>query len=118
MATPNNGIPYVPEGTQDPAAGLNLALNVVDALLQCFVLDMDLTAPPGSTSNGDLHIVAAGATGAWAGQADNLARYVAEGNFWQFFTAGDQVRIVFNSDDGGLYVWHSGAWALLAQLPP
>ena len=22
MSTPNNGIPYVPEGTQDPAAGL------------------------------------------------------------------------------------------------
>ena len=117
MDTPNTGIPYVPEGTQDPAAGLNLALNTIDALLQTTVIDMDLTAPPGSPNDGDLHIVAASATGAWDGQDNNLARYVAEGDFWQFFEAGTQVRIVFNADDGGLYVWHDGEWKLLAQLP-
>jgi hypothetical protein len=116
MTTPNTGIPYVPEGTQDPAAGLNLALNVIDALLQTAVIDMSLTAPPGSPSDGDLYIVASGATGAWAGQDNNLARYVAEGNFWQFYEAGTQVRVVFNDDDGGLYVWHGGEWKLLASL--
>lgn len=118
MSTPNNGIPYVPEGTQDPAAGLNLALNHVDALLQCFVIDMDQTAPPGSPSDGDLHIVAGSASGAWAGQDDNLARYVADGDFWQFYEAGTQIRFVFNQDDGGMYVWHSGSWQQLAVLPP
>lgn len=118
MTTPSNGIPYVPENTQDPAAGLNLSLNVLDALLQTFVLDMDLTAPPGSPADGEMHIVATGATGAWAGQANNLARYVAVSTSWQFYTAGDQVRFVFNVEDGGLYVWHSGAWALLAQVTP
>lgn len=116
METPNNGIPYVPENTTDPAAGLNLAINTIDALLQTTVIDMDQTAPTGSPNDGDLHIVGASATGAWAGQDDNLARYVAEGDFWQFFEAGTKVRIVFNDDDGGLYVWHSGAWALLAQV--
>ena len=118
MATPNTGIPYVPEGTQDPAAGLNLAINTIDVLLQTTVIDMDLTAPPGSPNDGDLHIVADSATGDWAGQDDNLARYVEEGGFWQFFEAGTQVRIVFNADDGGLYVWHDDQWKLLAQLSP
>ena len=118
MATPNAGIPYVPENTQDPAAGLNLALNVIDALLQTTVIDMDQTAPPGSPADGDLHIVATGATGAWVGEDDNLARYVAEGTFWQFYEAGTQARIVFNNDDGGLYVWHGGEWKQLAVLPP
>lgn len=33
MSTPINGIPYVPEGTLDPAAGLNEALDAIDALL-------------------------------------------------------------------------------------
>ena len=116
MSTPSNGIPYVPEDTQDPAAGLNLALNVVDALLQTFVVDMDQTAPPGAPADGQMHIVAAGATGAWAGQDDKLARYVDEGAFWQFFDPGTQILFVFNQDDGGLYVWHSAAWALLAQV--
>lgn len=116
MSTPNTGIPYVPENTQDPAAGLNLALNVIDALLQTAVIDMGQTAPPDSPGDGDLHIVGTGATGAWAGQDNNLARYVAEGGFWQFYEAGTQVRIVFNEDDGGLYVWHDGAWVMLASV--
>jgi len=111
MSTPNTGIPYVPENTQDPAAGLNLALNVIDALLQTAVIDMSLTAPPGSPSDGDLYIVASGATGAWAGQDNNLARYVAEGDFWQFYEAGTQVHIVLNLDDGGLYAWTGSTWA-------
>jgi hypothetical protein len=118
MTTPSNGIPYVPENTHDPAAGLNVSLNVLDALLQTFVLDTDLTAPPGSPADGELHIVAASATGAWAGQANNLARFVSAAGTWQFYAAGDQIRFVFNVADGGLYVWHSGAWVRLAQVTP
>jgi len=115
MSTPNAGIPYVPENTLDPAAGLNLALNTIDALMQVRVLDMSLTAPPGSPSDGDRYIVATGATGAWSGHDDELARYVAEGDFWQFYPT-DKLACVFNEDDGGLYVWHGGVWALLAQV--
>jgi hypothetical protein len=115
MATPNTGIPYVPENTTDPAVGLNLALNVIDALLQTAVLDMDRTEPPESPSDGDLHIVAAGATGAWEDQDDNLARYVAQGDFWQFYAAGTRVKLVLNFADGGLYKY-VGAWVLAAGL--
>jgi hypothetical protein len=110
MPTPNTGIPYVAEGTQDPAAGLNLSLNVIDALLQTAVLNMNLTAPPGSPADGDLHIVASGATGAWAGEDNNLARYVSEGAFWQFYEAGVNVFLVLNKDDGALYAWNGSVW--------
>lgn len=110
MTTPNTGIPYVPEGTLDPAAGLNSALNVVDALLQCEVIDVAVDAPPGGPVEGDLYIVGAG-TGAWAGEDDNLARYVETGAFWQFYTAGDQVRMVLNMTDHTIYVWaYSEGW--------
>lgn len=115
MATPNTGIPYVPENTQDPAAGLNLSLNVIDALLQTAVINMDQTAPPGAPADGNLHIVAVGGTGAWAGQDNNLARYVADGAFWQFYTAGTQVRLVLNLDDGGLYRY-IGGWEPLTPV--
>ena len=117
MATPNTGIPYIPENTIDPAAGLNLSLNTIDALLQTTVVSMGSNAPPGSPADGALHIVGSSPTGAWAGQANNLARYVAEGAFWQFYAAGDQVRIVFNGDDGGLYAWSGIAWAVVAGIP-
>lgn len=119
MTSPNTGIPYVPEGTLDPAAGLNLAIDHIDALLQCAVLSMALTAPPGGESDGDLYIVASPATGAWTGQENNLARYVSEGAFWQFFVAGVNVHLVLNRDDLGLYRFDPGSpggWSLAAGL--
>lgn len=113
MNSPNTGIPYVPEGTLDPAAGLNLSINVIDALLQTAVVDMDTTAPPTGPADGTLYIVGAPATGAWAGQENNLARYVSEGDFWQFYAAGN-VNLVLNRADGGLYSWDGstspGTW--------
>lgn len=113
MTTPNNSIPYVTENTLDPAAGLNLALDVIDALLQTAVIDMDRTAPPVGPADGDLHIVASSPTGAWAGHAGELARYRSVGAFWQFYEA----RLVFNKDDGGLYILDDatspGTWRFL-----
>lgn len=119
MSTPNTGIPYVPEGTLDPAAGLNDALDVIDALLQTAVIDMTHTAPPGGSSDGDLYIVASPATGAWAGHENDLARYRSEGAFWQFYQAGAQVKLVLNVDDMGLYKYDPGSpgsWTLAAGL--
>lgn len=103
--TPNASIPYVPEGTLDPAAGLNLSLNVIDALLQPRVVSMSQTAPPGSPNEGDLYIPATPATGAWAGLENWLVRYVAEGAFWQAYEPGVNVSIVVNDEDGILYVY-------------
>lgn len=119
MSTPNTGIPYVPEGTLDPAAGLNDSLDVIDALLQTAVIDMTHTAPPGGPSDGDLYIVASPATGAWAGHENDLARYRSEGAFWQFYTAGAQVKLVLNFDDLGLYKYDPGSpgsWTLAGGL--
>lgn len=116
--SPNAGIPYVPQGTLDPAAGLNLAIDVIDVLLQTAVIDISLTAPPGGESDGDLYIVGSSATGDWAGQDNNLARYVSEGDFWQFFEAGTQVKMVRNRADGSLYVYDidssSAGWTVFA----
>lgn len=113
MTTPRLLIPEVPQGTLDPAAGINIALRVLDALVQARVVSMSLTAPPGSPVDGALYVVAAfggTATGVWAGQETNLARYVEEGDFWQFYAAGTQVTYAFNIADGGFYVFDSG-WA-------
>jgi hypothetical protein len=120
MSTPNVGIPYVTQGTLDPAAGLNLSLNVIDAMLQTAVIELGRNTPPVSPADGDLYIVGVG-TGAWAGQDDNLARYVAEGAFWQFYEAGVKVNLLLNLDDGGFYTYNStsasAGWVVAGGLP-
>lgn len=103
--TPNTEIPYVPEGTLDPAAGLNDALNVIDALLQPRVISIGDNAPPSTGADGDMYIVGTSPTGDWAGHPNELARYVLEGQFWQFYTPGVQVQTVINDQDSVLYVY-------------
>lgn len=115
--TPNAKIPYVPQGTLDPAAGLNLSLNVIDVLLQASVKSMTLNTPPGSPDDGDRYVVAAGGTGAWDGLDDHLVRYVSEGDFWQSYVPGEQVVMVLNQENGFLYLYNASVipaeWYLL-----
>lgn len=114
--TPTNGIPYVPENTTDPAAGLNLALDVIDALMSTRVESMALSAPPGSPADGEMWIVKATGTGAWAGHDNAFARYRAESTSWQFYEAGAQAWTCLNKADGGLYHWTGVAWAQSSGL--
>lgn len=105
--TVNNAIPFVPENTIDPAAGLNLSLNTVDALLQVLVQTVGANSAPGSPPNGSRYIVGTIPTGAWSGQANRLARYVDSG--WQFFDANYSL----NAADGLWYVRSATTWAAL-----
>jgi hypothetical protein len=122
MNTPILNIPLVPQGALDVAAGTNDAIRVLDVLVQTAPISMSLTAPPGTSSDGDLYVVAGEggvATGDWAGQENNLARYVDDGNFWEFYEAGVQVHLLLNQEDGNLYKYVDGSppgWVLAAGL--
>lgn len=105
--TINNQIPFVPENTIDPAAGLNLSLNTIDALLQVLVQTVGENTPPAGVE-GQRHIVGVSPTGAWAGQANKLARFLDAG--WQFYDA----RYALNAADGNWYVRQSTAWITYA----
>ena len=102
--TINNLIPFVPENTIDPAAGLNLSLNTVDALLQLAVLTIGNNAPPGSPAEGDRHIVGTAPTGAWTAKAGKLARYLDAG--WHFYDA----KVAINLEDKTAYFNNAGTW--------
>lgn len=102
--TVNNGIPFVPENTIDPAAGLNESLLTVDALLQLAVVSVGDNAPPGSPANGARYIVGTAPTGAWAGRANQVAQFL--GGAWRFYAA----CYALNTADGLVYVRQGATW--------
>lgn len=106
--TVNNNIPFVPENTIDPAAGLNEALNVIDILLQLAVVTVNTNTPPASPAEGDRHVVGQAPTGAWAGRAGLVARYLD--GYWNFLPA----RLAFNLADGVLYGRRTTTWVSVA----
>ena len=71
------------------------------------VLDKDLATPPGTPAVDDRYIVAAGGTGAWAGQDDNVATW--DGTAWVFAVPneGFMTRVM----DENIFYLHDGtAW--------
>ncbi|PIE06458.1 MAG: hypothetical protein CSA74_12425 [Rhodobacterales bacterium] len=71
--TTNLLLPYILAAQAQKHVTHNEALKLLDGLVQLSVLDRDLTAPPGSPTDGDRYIVASGATGDWAGWDLNVA---------------------------------------------
>lgn len=82
--------------------GMDANLKLIDVLLTKSVIDRDLTAPPGSPSEGDCYIPAATATGAWAGHEDDIAVY--RGAAWEFVTP-KQGWIFYIEDEDAISVY-------------
>jgi hypothetical protein len=74
---------------------------------------MHLTAPPPSPAEGEAHIVAAGASGGWAGQEGAAAVFLNGG--WDFVAPWAGWRL-WVGDQGGVAV-HDGSGWHLAQQP-
>lgn len=90
----------------------NIALRQLEAQL-IHAIDKDLTAPPGgspSPANGDVYIVAASPTGAWAGHAGDIAHFV--GGAWAFYEPVEGVRL-WVSDEDLVYAYDGSAWVSL-----
>lgn len=83
----------------------------LDTLIQCNVISMTLTTPPGSPADGDTYIVAASPTGAWAGKATNLARWSAVLGAWEFFAPKEGWK-TYCLADGGDHKFDGTAWVV------
>lgn len=106
--SPRLSLPYIRTSQAQKEVTHNEALNRLDGLVQAVVEDKDLTAPPGAPVEGRVWIVAAAATGAWAGQDGKLAQFI--GGAWQFVTPAEGFRAWLK--DEGLEIRHTGvAWA-------
>lgn len=75
---------------------------------QLVVLDRDLSTPPGSPADGDAYLVAAGGSGDWAGQDENIAYW--DGTAWVFYTPNEGWYCDVLDEDK-LYRFDGTAWA-------
>src|SRR4051794_21277672 len=112
--TPNLGLPFIEGSQAQKHVTHNEGLRILDAAVQVAVLDLTRTAPPPSPADGERHVVASGATGAWAGQGNAIATwqdgawaYLVPKTGWCIWSVADNVEFVF---DGA-------GWRDLRNLP-
>lgn len=106
------GMPFIEGSQAQKHVTHNEALRILDAAIQIGVLDTDQTSPPPTPAEGDRHIVASGATGAWAGQADAVAAY--EDGAWRFLTP-KLGWCAWSDADGALLVYDGATWIAAAS---
>lgn len=89
----------------------NEALARLDVLVQPVVSSSALTSPPSAPLEGEAYLVPAGAGGAWAGHADDIAAWQA--GAWTFLEPADGWQ-VFDQAAGALKAYAGGTWIVLA----
>lgn len=104
--TTNLGMTLVEQSQAQKEVTVNTALIRLDAILNTGAKDKDLATPPGSPATGDLYIVAASPTGAWAGQAGKLAYF---NQTWQFISPKEGMTLWVN-DENLSYSYDGSAW--------
>jgi hypothetical protein len=105
--TPNLKLPYIEAAQAQKHVTHNEALRTLDAIVQLGVLDRDLAAPPGSPADGERYLIAAGASGDWAGKDLQVAVFQDGG--WSFLEPRPG-WLCWVIDEDVLTVWNGTAW--------
>lgn len=107
MATPILGLPELAAAQNQKHLTVNSALSRLDVLVNLTVFNRTVTSPPGSPSEGHRYIVAAPATGAFAGQQNKVAAFI--GSNWIFFTPSEGWRVYDQGANESL-IFDGTAW--------
>lgn len=105
--TPNLALPCIDAAQAQKHVTHNEALRVLDMLVQLAVDGRHLAAPPASPDEGVRYIVAADATGAWAGRSGRIAAW--QDGAW-LFAAPRVGWLAYVIDEGALVAWTGAAW--------
>lgn len=118
--TPILSLPLILPAQAQKHVTHNEALLLLDVLAQLVVLDRSRTAPPVSAVEGDVHIVAASATGDWAGQSGAIATwwqgiwtFIPPRQGWRAWDLDQDQEVVF---DGGQWLDASARALRVARL--
>lgn len=117
--SPIGNITYLVANQANAAVTVNEAFNVLEALAHLIITDRNLTAPPGSPSNGDAYIVGASATGAWSGEDGNIAIYYdgwVDNENGDFMPPTEGMRI-YVKDEDTLMVYDGTNWVGVPICP-
>lgn len=103
----NLGLPYISAAQAQKHVTHNEAIRTLDSIVQLSVVDRDLAVPPLSPAPGQRFIVAAAATGTWAGHAGKIAAF--EDGAWAIHTprAG---WLAWVADENALVIWNGTSW--------
>ena len=101
------GLPFILPGQAQKEGFHNEALAALDGLIHPAVVGT-AAAPPAGPVEGQSWIVAAGATGAWAGQGGRLA--VRTGGGWRFAVPVPGMS-VWDGGAGHARYWTGSAWS-------
>lgn len=117
--TPSIALTYLEPSQTQKHVTVNNGFRTLDTLVQPSVKDKDLAAPPGSPANGDAYIVAAGASGLWAGQSGKVAAWYDTSWFfyapkagWRFYVADENVEYVYTGSAWAIYSGVGGGGSL------
>lgn len=110
--TPKLGLPLIAAAQAQKHVTHNEALYALDALVQCAVLDRDLSTPPSSPPEGAVYIVGPAPTGEWAGKAGRIA--LLQDGLWLAITPRIGF-VVYVIDEALLYVFTSAGWTALTS---
>jgi hypothetical protein len=108
--TAHLGLPFIDGGQAQKHVTHNEALKILDAAIQIAVLDRTRTVPPPGPADGQRHVVAAAASGFWAGHDNAVATW--QDGAWTFLEphAG---WCVWSVADDGLLAFDGAMWRAL-----
>ncbi len=108
-STDTYALPYIVAGQAQKEVTHNDALDRIDALLQVRVVGVGVTTPPAAPVFGQSWIIGAGASGIWAGKAQQIACFGRSG--WRYFDVKEGFA-VWNLADAKTAVRTANGWAL------
>ena len=106
-SSPRFALPFLVPGQMQKEWFHNEALQLADLLLCPIVETLAISDPPSAPVPGSAYIVAAGASGEWAGREGSLAGFTAGG--WRFVAPVEGLRALVRSS-GETLVRPNGVW--------
>jgi hypothetical protein len=97
--TPILGIEELAASQAQPELTVNEAIRILECIASRTAIDKDLTAPPGSPSDGDVYLIGSNPSGDWANKDFQIALYA--GSDWLYIQP--RAGWLFYLDDEGLY---------------